>query len=248
MKNMQTDRNQVALFIDTANCQYVNFEKLWASAGAEGDLVITRAYGDFNRDDLQTAAHKLYVRGVRLIHCPSWPCGSDQLKNAADETLMSDISNLLYTRNDITTFIICSGDGHFIPVILDIKRQGKKAFIMATTQSISGKAREAADKYIRLPRVGMPVSTDIYRALVQVVRSLQKAQRKSAIHSAIVKPKMSKKLGSEFDEKEYRGQDHGRFRKFSEFLEEAETLGWIRLIRQDTEVLVSTVAEVAQAA
>jgi hypothetical protein len=68
-----------------------------------------------------------------------------------------------------------------------------------------------------------------------------------AVHSGRVKQKMINLL-DEFDETRYRDRRSRPFKKFSEFLREAQSQGFICLTRQDNDILVSTVAEYSQAA
>ena len=241
-------RKKVALLIDTANCRNVDFEQMMRIARRHGELVVAQAYGNFtNWRDLGEAAQKLFLLGVRLIHCPAWRNGSGEWKGTADETLMNDVRTLMHTRRSVTRFIICSGDGHYVPTMCEIKKRGKEVIVMANQQAASRLVVEAADKFIPLPPVAVPVPREIFQALVKAVSSLQKAQNSTAVPLGNVKQEMIRLLG-EFDEKTYRSRRGRPFRQFTEFLKEAQSQGWVRLIRQDGVILVTTASDRSQAA
>ncbi len=236
-------QKKVALLIDAANCRNVDFEQMLRIARRHGELVITRAYGNFSSHRyLGKMAEKLFLLGVQLIHCPAWKNGSSELKSTADEVLMNDVHALMRTRRSVTRFIICSGDGHYIPTICEIKKRGKEAIVMANPEVASRLIMEVADKFIPLPPVAAPVPTEIFHALVEAVRTLQKAQSRTAVPSRAVKPKMIQ-LRGEFDEKKYHGQRGRPFRSFIEFLKEAESEGWVHLVRQNGNTWVSTITD-----
>jgi hypothetical protein len=241
-------QNQVALLIDTANCRNVNFAQLLELARRQGEVVVMRAYGNFaNSRVLSEAAQHLFLLGVQLIHCPAWPNGSGEMKCTADEVLMHDAQTLLFTEQSLSRFIIASGDGHFIPLICEIKRQGRKAIVMANWQQISDMLKQAADEYVPLSSVAAFVPPAIFQALVKAIRSLQKAQSRSAADPGQVKQALIETLG-QFDEKQYRDRKNRPFKKFTEFLKEAEARGHIHLVRQGNGFLVTTVSEQARAA
>jgi hypothetical protein len=211
-------------------------------------LVVARGYGNYaNGRDLGEAARSLFLETVQLIHCPAWPNGSNGWKSIADETLMNDAGRLLSTQDHASKFIIASGDGHYIPLIREIKRRGKEAIVIAGRAQINFALRQAADECVLLPPVAAPVPETIFQTLVEAVRVLESTQSGKAVHPSSVKQKMINLLG-EFDETHYRDRRNRPFRRFSDFLREAQSQGFICLIRQDNDLLVSTVAEYSQAA
>ena len=240
--------DQVALLIDIANCCNVNFAQLLELARRRGELVITRAYGNFaNCRDLSEAAQQLFLLGVHLIHCPAWPNGSGEMKSTADETLMRDAHTLLFTEPNLSRFVIASGDGHFVPLVSGIRRRGRQAIVMANRQQTSDLLKQAANEYVPLLPVATSVPQDIFHALVRATRSLQKACSCSAVYPSQIKQAMSQALG-EFDEKQYRDRQNRPFKKFVEFLKEAEARGHIHLVRQGNGILVTTAGEQARVA
>ena len=241
-------RKKVALLIDTANCRNVDFEQMMRVAQRYGDLVVARAYGNFaNYRDMGETAEQLFLFGVRLIHCPAWRNGSGELKSVADEVLMNDVHTLMQTKRSLTRFIICSGDGHYLPTMCEVKKRGKEVIVMANQQTASRLGIQAADKFIPLPPAAVPVPKEVFQALVKAISSLQKAQKRSAVPAGNVKQEMMEQPGG-FDEGKYRSRRGRPFRSFTEFLKEAQSEGWVRLIRQDGALLVTTVSDRSQAA
>jgi len=174
-------RKKVALLIDTANCRDVDFEETLRVARRHGEIVVSRAYANFGYyNTFGEIAKELFILGIQLIHCPAWSNGSGKLKGTADEVLMNDVRTLLRTKRSVSRFIICSGDGHFIPTICEIQRQDREAIVMANQQSASHLIIKAADKFIPLPPVTVPVPKATFRALVKAVRVMQKAQSRTA--------------------------------------------------------------------
>jgi len=243
----QGKREQVVLLIDVANCRYLDLKKLLDVARQRGKLVVARGYGNYaNGRDLGEAARKLFLETVQLIHCPAWN-GSNGWKSTADETLMNDAGRLLSTQVGASKFIIASGDGHYVPLIREIKRRGKTAIVIAGRSRISLPLRQAADEYILLPCVASPVPQAIFQTLVKAVRALESTRSAKAVHPSRVKQKMIELLG-EFDETDYRDRRDRPFRRFSDFLREAQSHGFICLTRQGNDLLVSTAAEYSRAA
>jgi uncharacterized LabA/DUF88 family protein len=239
----QNEREQVVFLIDVPNCRGLDFDQMIQIAQQRGDLVVVRAYANYaNGRDLGETALRLFSHGVQLIHCPSWRNGPGDVKGTTDEVLISEARTLLITEEGVSQFIIASGDGHFTRIICDIKRQGKKAIVMAGKGRLSDMLKKAADEVILLSPVAASVPDEVFETLVEAVHVLQRAQRRSAVHPGGVKSKMIELL-NKFDEKKYQDHKNCPFRRFSEFLKEAQYQGWIRVIRQDDATLVTTVAE-----
>jgi len=241
-------RKKVALLIDAANCRNVDFEQIVRIARRHGELVVAQAYGNFsNYSYLGETADKLFLLGVRLIHCPAWRSSSGQLKSAADEMLMNDIRSLMQSKRSVTRFVICSGDGHYISTICEIKKRGKEVIVMADQQAASRWVVETADRFIPLPPVAVPVPKEVFQALAEAVKALQKAQNKRPVPHWAVRQKMTELL-SEFDPTKYLHPRGRPFRHFPEFLEKAQSEGWVGLTRQDGVILVTIAPDRSQAA
>lgn len=162
----QSDRPKVAVFIDVANLSEADMEWIIRAAGRLGKTAMAHGYGSFsNYRGTGAAAERLFVLGIRLIHCPSWRNGGTELKNAADETMMLDIQRTLVDRPDISRYVICTGDGHFVPVVRQVRTSGKEVIVITPPDGASFLLTAAATRYLTAPVFGIPQSADDNRAV-----------------------------------------------------------------------------------
>jgi len=236
-----------AVYIDTANCRNADLDQLAQAVRQYGDIAILQAYGNFAQPTLALAAEKLFLLGARLIHCPAWRNGSGLMKSTADETMMKDMQRTLYQRPTITRFIICSGDGHYIPTVVELKQQGRSVVVMAVEQTTSRLLKTAADEFVALPPIAVKTPGNVMQVTVAAVKAVQQEQNRTLVPAANVKPKMRELLPG-FDEKHYLDQ-HGRpYQSFSDFLADAERRGLVHTVRQGDQYLVTTLSVERQAA
>jgi len=90
------------------------------------------AYADFERID-ENAQGSLYLIGVETHNV----LGTDH-KNAADMKLCIDALTILYTRQEIASFIVVAGDRDYIPVIQHLRKHGKTVRVVGFPASVSG--------------------------------------------------------------------------------------------------------------
>lgn len=90
------------------------------------------AYADFERID-ENAQGALYLIGVETHNV----LGTDH-KNAADMKLCIDALTVLYTRQEIRSFIVVAGDRDYIPVIQHLKKHGRTVRVVGFPSSVSG--------------------------------------------------------------------------------------------------------------
>lgn len=96
------------------------------------DCIVMNAYADFER--LETAPQgALYLLGVDTKNV----MGTDH-KNAADMRLCIDVLEVLYTRQEIGTFVLVAGDRDYIPVIQHLRRQARHVLGVGFRESVSG--------------------------------------------------------------------------------------------------------------
>jgi uncharacterized LabA/DUF88 family protein len=94
--------------------------------------IILDAYADFERIE-ESAQGDLYLLGFDTHNV----LGTDH-KNAADMKLCIDAMDILYTRPEITAFILIAGDRDYIPVIQHLKRKAKTVRVVGFQGSVSG--------------------------------------------------------------------------------------------------------------
>lgn len=102
------------------------------SADYNLDSIVLNAYADFERLD-SAPQSALYLLGVDTKNV----LGTDH-KNAADMRLCIDVMELLYTRAEISTFVLVAGDRDYIPVIQHLRRQARRVLGVGFRESVSG--------------------------------------------------------------------------------------------------------------
>jgi uncharacterized LabA/DUF88 family protein len=94
--------------------------------------IILDAYADFERIE-ESAQGDLYLLGFDTHNV----LGTDH-KNAADMKLCIDAMETLYTRPEISAFVLIAGDRDYIPVIQHLKRKAKTVRVVGFHGSVSG--------------------------------------------------------------------------------------------------------------
>ena len=102
------------------------------SASYNLDSIVLNAYADFERLD-SSPQSALYLLGVDTKNV----LGTDH-KNAADMRLCIDVMEVLYTRAEISTFVLVAGDRDYIPVIQHLRRQARRVLGVGFRESVSG--------------------------------------------------------------------------------------------------------------
>ena len=96
------------------------------------DPISLDAYADFERIG-ESAQGALYLIGVETHNV----LGTDH-KNAADMKLCIDALTILYTRQEIRSFIVVAGDRDYIPVIQHLRKHGRTVRVVGFPSSVSG--------------------------------------------------------------------------------------------------------------
>jgi uncharacterized protein (TIGR00288 family) len=159
----QEDR--IALFLDYENLAIGARENLGgmtfdfrpiADALAErGRVVVRRAYADWSYFDedrrMLTRSH------VELIEMPQ-RMGASR-KNAADIKMAVDAVEMAFERDYISTFVICTGDSDFTPLVHKLRELNKRVIGVGVEQSTSAMLPPACDEFLyydRLEGVDIP--------------------------------------------------------------------------------------------
>ena len=160
-----TDEERIALFLDYENLAIGAREDLrgmqfdlrpLADALAErGRVVVRRAYADWSYfDDDRRMLTRL---NVELIEIPQ-RMGAVR-KNAADIKMAVDAIELVFERDYITTFVICTGDSDFTPLVNKLRELNKRVIGVGLEASTSKLLPPACDEFIfyeRLEGVELP--------------------------------------------------------------------------------------------
>lgn len=102
--------------------------------------LVRRAYADFDRID-DDAERALFLNGFEPVFALGTSLSAEH-KNAADMKLCVDAITILYTREDISTFIIAAGDRDYIPVINHLIQAGKSVIVVSFKAALSGDLRQ----------------------------------------------------------------------------------------------------------
>ncbi|CAN5766227.1 hypothetical protein BH23GEM9_BH23GEM9_35710 [soil metagenome] len=193
----------------------------------KGKVAVQRAYADWRRYPQYIVP--LAESSVDLIFAPAY--GSAK-KNATDIRLAIDAVELVFTRPEIGTIILLSGDSDFSSLVLKLKEYGKYVIGVGIRESASDLLVQNCDEYYSysaltgLTRAGdeAPVSEDPWELVELGLR--QMIENNDVMRSDRLKQVLLER-DSTFDEKAL------GFQKFNKFLQEAANRGIISLRKQE---------------
>jgi uncharacterized protein (TIGR00288 family) len=194
----------------------------------KGKVAVQRAYADWRRYPQYIVP--LAESSVDLIFAPAY--GSAK-KNATDIRLAIDAVELVFTRPEIGTIILLSGDSDFSSLVLKLKEYGKYVIGVGIRESASDLLVQNCDEYYSysaltgLTRAGdeAPVVSEDPWELVDM------AYRQMVENSDVMRSDRLKQVLLEldpgFDEKAL------GFQKFNKFLQDAASRGLLSLRKQE---------------
>ncbi len=193
----------------------------------KGKVAVQRAYADWRRYPQYIVP--LSEASVDLIFAPAY--GSSK-KNATDIRLAIDALELVFTRPEIGTFILLSGDSDFSSMVLKLKEYGKYVIGVGIRESSSDLLVQNCDEYYSysaltgLTRAGDEVveNEDPWVLVERAVR--QMAERGDVMRSDRLKQVMVE-IDPTFDEKAL------GFSKYNRFLSEAATRGCLSIKKME---------------
>ncbi|MEU7652795.1 NYN domain-containing protein [Micromonospora taraxaci] len=153
----QEDR--IALFLDYENLALgardhrggadFDFRPIADALAERGRVVVRRAYADWSYFDedrrMLTRSH------VELIEIPQ-RMGASR-KNAADIKMAVDAIELAFERDYISTFVICSGDSDFTPLVHKLRELNKRVIGVGVEGSTSALLPPACDEFLYYDRL-----------------------------------------------------------------------------------------------
>ena len=121
-----------------------------ADALAErGRVVVRRAYADWSYFDEDRRA--LTRSHVELIEMPQH-LGASR-KNAADIKMVVDAIEMAFERDYISTFVICTGDSDFTPLVHKLRELNKRVIGVGVEKSTSRLLPPACDEFLYYDRL-----------------------------------------------------------------------------------------------
>jgi len=223
-----------------------NVSAILEKAREYGRVVSATAYADWTDGDFRDAPPTLYSNGIspRYISARYFPGGRSQKRrtNSIDVMLAVECSDFLHYHPQVDTYVLVTGDGDFIPLVSLLRSRGKKVVVIGVSEATSYHLIESADEFISYAslleeeraartREKEPKrkTADPYKELVRAVETLKKGGKMRVLGQ--VKQQMIVQLGS-FDER------NAGFKKFKDFVVEAERRGLVNTVDQDLELQV----------
>ncbi len=193
----------------------------------KGKVAVQRAYADWRRYPQYIVP--LSESSIDLIFAPAF--GTNK-KNATDIRLAVDAIELVFTRPEIGTFILLSGDSDFSSLVLKLKEYGKYVIGVGIRESASDILIQNCDEYFSYSDLaGLTKESDAPSAQRDpwelVVEAVQRmAQQNDVMRSDRLKQVMQQ-IDSNFDE------SNAGYNRFSKFVTEAGARGLIQVIKQE---------------
>src|SRR5690349_18227279 len=218
---------------------------LLSSEIIKGKVAVQRAYADWRRYPQYIVP--LSESSIDLIFAPAY--GSSK-KNATDIRLAIDALELVFTRPEIGTFILLSGDSDFSSLVLKLKEYGKYVIGVGIRESSSDLLIQNCDEYYSYNELaGFQKESDIVHERWDVWKLVVEAVKQMTAHNDVMRSDRLKQVMQEidpaFDEK-----DAG-FSRFTKFVQEAAHRGLIHVTRRENgqfEIALGGAASAAPAA
>ncbi|MFN9087447.1 MAG: NYN domain-containing protein [Gemmatimonadaceae bacterium] len=203
-------------------------KNLLSSDIVKGKVAVRRAYADWRRYPQYIVP--LTEASIDLIFAPAY--GSSK-KNATDIRLAIDALELVFTRPEIGTFVLLSGDSDFSSMVIKLKEYGKYVIGVGIRESSSDLLVMNCDEYYSynalagLVKTGEDESTrwDPWELVTEAVGRMKR--NGDVMRSDRLKQVMQE-IDASFDEKNL---GHP---KFSRFVHEAQQRGLLKVTKLES--------------
>ncbi len=191
----------------------------------KGKVAVQRAYADWRRYPQYIVP--LTESSIDMIFAPAY--GSSK-KNATDIRLAVDAMELVFTRPEIGTYILLSGDSDFSSLVLKLKEYGKYVIGVGIRESSSDLLVMNCDEYYSYNALAGLVKTNEEEAVAKdpwelVTEAISRMQRNGDVMRSDRLKQVMQEIDASFDE-----SDLG-FSKFSKFTMEAAQKGLLNVSR-----------------
>src|SRR6266571_1054388 len=203
-------------------------KNLLASDIIKGKVSVQRAYADWRRYPQYIVP--LAEASIDMIMAPAY--GSAK-KNATDIRLAVDALELVFTRPEIGTFILLSGDSDFSSLVLKLKEYGKYVIGVGIRESSSDLLVQNCDEYYSynalagLIKSGDEEPQKKYDPWELVTEAVQRMKRNNDVMRSDRLKQVMQEIDSTFDEKNL------GISKFSRFCQEAAQRGLLSVTKLD---------------
>src|SRR5688572_22948326 len=195
----------------------------------KGKVAVQRAYADWRRYPQYIVP--LSEASIDLVWAPAYGASK---KNATDIRLAIDALELVFTRPEIGTFILLSGDSDFSSLVIKLKEYGKYVIGVGIRESSSDLLVSNCDEYYSYNALAGLVSTrDDHSAQKWdpwelVVEAMKRMKRNGDVMRSDRLKQVMQEIDASFDEKEL------GMSKFSRFVQEAQHRGLVTLQKLDS--------------
>ena len=221
---------RLSLFIDFENialgvrdAQYKKFDihLVLQRLIEKGRIVFKKAYADWTR--YSEYKREFHEAAIELIDIPQ---RNYSAKNSADIRMVVDAMDLVASKGHITTFVICSGDSDFSPLVSKLKENDKAVIGVGVKNSTSNLLISNCDEFIfyedlvretrALPSIdNLPKKKqEAFRLVLDSIQALRR-ENYDVIWGSMVKQTMQRK-------QPYFNESYYGYKSFSELLEDAE--------------------------
>jgi len=202
-------------------------KRLLQSEIIRGKVAVQRAYADWRRYPQYIVP--LSESSIDLIFAPAY--GANK-KNATDIRLAIDALELVFTRPEIGTFILLSGDSDFSSLVLKLKEYGKYIIGVGIRESSSDLLIQNCDEYYSYNELAgltkeseaVYVKRDPWELVVEAVKQM-------TAHNDVMRSDRLKQVMQEIDPS-FNEKDSG-YSRFSKFVTEAAHRGLVTLTKLD---------------
>jgi len=201
---------------------------LLSSEIIKGKVAVQRAYADWRRYPQYIVP--LSEASIDLIFAPAY--GSSK-KNATDIRLAIDALELVFTRPEIGTFILLSGDSDFSSLVIKLKEYGKYVIGVGIRESSSDLLVQNCDEYYSynalagLVKASEEEQTRKYDPWELVTEAVQRMKRNNDVMRSDRLKQVMQEIDTTFDEKNL------GISKFSRFCQEAAQRGLLTVTKLD---------------
>lgn len=194
----------------------------------KGRIVYKKAYADWTR--YQEYKREFHEAAIELIDIPQRNYTG---KNSADIRMVVDAMDLATSKGHITTFVICSGDSDFSPLVSKLKENDKSVIGVGVKNSTSELLITNCDEFIfyedlvretrELPSIeNLPEKKrELFRLMLDSIQALQR-ENYDVIWGSMIKQTMQRK-------QPYFNETYYGYKSFSELLEDAQRLGIVSM-------------------
>ncbi|HMV33089.1 MAG TPA: NYN domain-containing protein, partial [Gemmatimonadales bacterium] len=193
----------------------------------KGKVAVSRAYADWRRYHQYIVP--LSESSIDLIFAPAF--GTNK-KNATDIRLAIDAMELVFTRPEIGTFILLSGDSDFSMLVIKLKEYGKYVIGVGIRESASDLLIQNCDEYYSYSDLaGLTKEADTPSTQKDPWALVQEAVATMARDGDVMRSdrlkQVMQQIDPNFDEK------NAGFSRFSKFVLEASHKGLIKLSKME---------------